>query len=769
MTAMLGASLAAASLTAGVLGGSGAAFAASPGVGVTAIVSVDAAGILGTAGAPENSVSGDGRYVAFSSGSAFAGVPTAGTSQIFRKDTSTGAITLVSAGRDGAPGNRAATQPSISADGRYVAFVSNATNLDPAHSTGDILQVFVRDLAPGGVSRLVTVNTARSGGGDALSLLPSISGNGGAVVFQSAATNLVPSATTGTQVFRADLTIVGTPAVEVVSVQDPSTSATPMAADSDATAPVTSFDGSVVAFVSAATNLTSDTPAPGVTQVFTHDRRTRATVLVSAAAGAAIAGDRDSMDASISADGRTVAFASKATNLALTPSGTATTMAQVFVRETEKGRASRVVSLNSTGAAPGNSNSAAPTISADGRRVAFASNSTDMTSVPNPDGISQVIVRDLVSGTNSTASVEVGGPVAGTDFSGDPSISADGRFVGFSSLAPRFTVTDAMGRSAVYLRGVFAEAGPIGGSMIERIGGADRYAVSAATSSTKFSAGVPVAFVASGVVFPDALSGSAAAGLGEGPVLLTRKDALPDKVAAELRRLQPGRIVVLGGTATVSPAVQKALEEFVAKDASRVKRIAGVDRYEVSAAVSAATFKDGVDVAYVASGAVFPDALSGSAAAGLRKGPVLLVTKDTVPPSIVAELARLKPKSIVVLGGTSTVADAVVAQLQAKVPNTTRLAGADRYIQSAEVANASFTATGGTVFVASGQVFPDALSGSAAAIRAKAPVLLVAADRIPGEVAAQLTRLKPTRIVVLGGEATVSAAVYEQLRGHLAK
>ncbi|MCS5723745.1 cell wall-binding repeat-containing protein [Herbiconiux sp. CPCC 203407] len=763
---VLGASAAVVAMLAGALLGAGSASAAVPGVGVTAIVSSDAAGIPGAGAANGAAVSADGRYVAFTSESAFAGAP-GGTAQVFRKDMSTGAIVLVSAGRDGSVATGAATQPSISADGRFVAFVSNATNLDPAHSSS-ILQVFVRDLAPGGVARLVTVNTTRTAGGDALSLLPSMAGDGRSVAFQSAASDLVPSAVSGNQVYRADISAAGTPAIELVSVQDPSVSPASAAADVDATTPASSYDGSVVAFASAAQNLTTDTPAAGVTQVFTRDRRTGTTTLVSAAAGAGIAGDRDSVDPSLSADGRTVAFASKATNIAVGPAGTTTTTAQIFVREPEKGRASRVVSMTFAGTGPANSNSSSPKLSADARRIVFASVATDLSDVANPNGVSQVFVRDLVRGVNSVVSVEAGTtPVVGSDFSGGPSMSADGRFVGFTSLAPRITPADPLGRTLVYLRGIAADGGPVGGSAIERVGGADRYEVSATVSAGRFAPGVPVAYVASGAVFADALSGSAAAGADRGPVLLTRKDAIPPLVAAELDRLDPARIVLLGGTATVAPAVQKALESFVGADPSRVTRIDGADRYEVSARVSGTVFTKGAQVAYIASGAVFPDALSGSAAAGLAKGPVLLVTRDTIPGAVSAELARLKPKSVVVLGGTSTVSEAVLKQIPPSMP-ATRLAGADRYEQSAAVAGASFPVAGGTVFVASGQVFPDALSGSAAAIRAKAPVLLVAADRIPPAVQTQLSRLKPTRIVVLGGEATVSAAVYESLRGYLA-
>jgi putative cell wall-binding protein len=300
--------------------------------------------------------------------------------------------------------------------------------------------------------------------------------------------------------------------------------------------------------------------------------------------------------------------------------------------------------------------------------------------------------------------------------------------------------------------------------VIERIGGADRYAVSAAVSSGKFPKGVDVAYVASGAVFPDALSASAAAGEGGGPVLLVTKDGVPGPVATELDRLDPKRIVVMGGTDTVSAAVEAALAPY----APMVSRLGGADRYAVSAAVSADAFDPKRPVVYVASGQVFPDALSGSAAAGAKGGPVLLVQKDAVPALVAAELDRLDPGAIVVLGGTDTIAEAVVTTLQ-KVAPTTRIAGADRYAVSANISAGAFPAPATrTVYVASGQVFPDALSGSAAAIRNGAPVLLVQKAGIPPLVAAELDRVNPSRIVVLGGTDTISEATYAALKTHLA-
>ncbi|MCS5722001.1 cell wall-binding repeat-containing protein [Herbiconiux sp. CPCC 203406] len=297
---------------------------------------------------------------------------------------------------------------------------------------------------------------------------------------------------------------------------------------------------------------------------------------------------------------------------------------------------------------------------------------------------------------------------------------------------------------------------------VDRIDGADRFEVSAGVAGDGFASGVPVAFVTTGATFADALAGSAAAGAGRGPVLLVSQNSVPPAVAARLKSLRPQRIVVLGGTASVSVAVEKKLGEF----SSSVSRLSGADRYAVSAAVSAAAFPDGADIVYLASGVVFSDALSASAAAGLGGGPVLLTKKGSTSAEVLAELGRLKPATVIVVGGTNTVDEAVVATLQATWP-VVRIDGADRYAVSGAITARTFPQSAYTIYVASGAVFPDALSGSAAAIAQDAPVLLVQKDGIPATVAAQLDRLNPYRIVVLGGTNTVSDAVQSQLESYL--
>jgi YVTN family beta-propeller protein len=297
---------------------------------------------------------------------------------------------------------------------------------------------------------------------------------------------------------------------------------------------------------------------------------------------------------------------------------------------------------------------------------------------------------------------------------------------------------------------------------VVRIAGADRYAGSAAVSSATFDPGVPAVFIASGENFPDALAAAGVAGSESSPVLLVGRDSIPVSVAAELARLKPRKIVIMGGASTIADSVQSALGAYSAN----VSRIDGADRYAVSAALSAKVFSPDVPFAVVASGESFPDALSGSAMAGHGKWPVLLVPHDGIPDSVKAELSRLRPKRIIVLGGVNTVSDATFAALQAIAPPgglVGRLAGADRYDTSAAISASSYAGGTKTVYVASGENFPDALSGSPAAIVENGPVLLVTKSSVPDAVKNELRRLKPDQIIVLGGPGSVSDAVLFQL------
>ena len=196
---------------------------------------------------------------------------------------------------------------------------------------------------------------------------------------------------------------------------------------------------------------------------------------------------------------------------------------------------------------------------------------------------------------------------------------------------------------------------------VARIAGPDRYATAALTSRSAFASEVPLAFVATGTNFPDALAAGAAAAKIGVPVLLVQPNAVPAATAAELQRLRPGRIAIFGSAGVVSDAIAAELDGYTG---GRVVRLAGANRYDTAVAISSGSFIS-ADVVYVATGLNFPDALAAGPVAGLTAGPLLLVPGTSVPASVQAELSRLDPDRVVVLGSAGVVSDSVIAQIQA--------------------------------------------------------------------------------------------------------
>ncbi|MEA3020261.1 MAG: hypothetical protein QOI47_1785 [Actinomycetota bacterium] len=301
--------------------------------------------------------------------------------------------------------------------------------------------------------------------------------------------------------------------------------------------------------------------------------------------------------------------------------------------------------------------------------------------------------------------------------------------------------------------------GPTTAISSTRIAGADRFATAAEMSKVRSPGGVATAYVATGLGFADALAGGPAAAKANGTVLLVTRDTVPDATRAELVRLHPTNIVVLGGSGAVSDAV---LAELNAMASGGARRIAGANRYATAAAISSDTFGPTVPVVYVATGESFPDALAGASAGALQGGPVLLVTKDAIPAETDTELRRLLPRRIVILGGTAAVSASVESSLALyTVPpaQVTRLAGNDRSATSVAVSNATFPNGAATAYLATGTNFPDALSGGPVAAHGPGPLLLVPGGCMPRSVRTEIERLKATRLVLLGGQGAVSGAL----------
>jgi putative cell wall-binding protein len=288
----------------------------------------------------------------------------------------------------------------------------------------------------------------------------------------------------------------------------------------------------------------------------------------------------------------------------------------------------------------------------------------------------------------------------------------------------------------------------------QRIAGADRYGTAIQISQQNYASGVPIAYIAAGANYPDALSAASAAALAGGPLLLTSAPSLPSAVSAELVRLQPSKIVVVGGTSAVSDAVLRALRRY----APSVTRESGADRYATSRAIASATFSV-ASTAFIASGRNFPDALSASAAAGAQHAPVILVdgTASTLDAKTTAVLRSLGVTKIVVAGGTSAVSAGIASGL-GRIAPVTRLGGSDRF-STAVLVNSAFFSSAAKAYLASGLNFPDALAGAAVAGRDGAPLYITQPNCVPDNVASALSGKGVVDRVVLGGAAALSANV----------
>lgn len=414
------------------------AVGANAAAGETELVSVTATG--GRAAGDSNlrhgggALSADGRYVVFHSYR-----PTLspgddnGVADVFIRDLETGATRLVSESLDGGVGNAYAVDASISADGRHVAFFSPANDLvrGDRNGSGDI---FVWHRETGRLERASVGSTGVQG--NDTSLESALSADGRFVAFTSFATNLARSDTNRrSDVFLRDRHAGYTERVSVASDG--------REANDYSWQPSVSADGRFVAFYSTANNLVADDRG-GWADVFVRDRQTRQTRRVSVPRDGAAA-NGDSVQPTLSGNGRYVAFVSTATNLV---PGDTNRRVDVFVKDLASGAIERV-SVASNGA-QGNGASSEPAISADGRYVAFESFASNL--VPGdtnrkPD----VFLHDRETGVTRRVSLGTGGAQA-DDANWTPSLSADGRYVAFRSDATNLAARDRNRSSDVYVR-----------------------------------------------------------------------------------------------------------------------------------------------------------------------------------------------------------------------------------------------------------------------------------------------------------------------------
>jgi Tol biopolymer transport system component len=374
-------------------------------------------------------ISADGRYVVFSSGADnLVEGDTNGVADVFAYDRETHTTEIISLADDGSPANDASSQATISADGRWVVFVSLASNL-VANDTNDLQDIFVRDRQAG---RTILVSAAVDGeAGNGMSMEPGISADGRWIAFTSSADNLVPEVDAHTGADTAD-----TNEVTDVFVRDRlggftwrvSLSSDDEQSNSGSDLPGISADGRWVVFWSAADNL-----VPGSARgIYLRDRSTGTTRWIA-----------DGFAPTISPDGRWIGFLSSDAvsddagyyAMLYDQQSGEVTLIGAYAREIH-GRPSSAVNF-----------------SADGEWLAFSSTFASPDSPVAGDSGEwgqQVFARDNRLGTVMLVSATPDG-LPGNSYSASPSLSADGRWVAFQSLADNLVAGDANGWMDVFV------------------------------------------------------------------------------------------------------------------------------------------------------------------------------------------------------------------------------------------------------------------------------------------------------------------------------
>ncbi len=373
----------------------------------------------------------DGRYVVFASTATNLIAGDTGTSDIFVFDRNTEEIERVSVHTDGTPGNGASIDPSISTDGRYVAFNSSATNLVAGDVEG-FSDVFVHDRQTG-VTERVSVHTDGTAGDDGVFSNLEISGDGVYVTFGSEATNLVDDDANG----AADVFVHNreTGVTERVSVDSDELEGSAVSLE-----PAISTDGRYVAFATQSSLHADDLNV--FQDIYVRDRTLGTTELVSKT----IAGDQDniSYNPAISGDGRYIAFASDATNLV---AGDIEGQSDIFVFDRNTEEIERV-SVNNDGEG-GDGVSSEVSISPDGRYVSFYSDATNLVD-GDTNGVSDVFIYDRNTDTIELVSKN-SSDVIGNGASSTSSVSSDSRYTAFLSSATNLTADDTNGKIDVFI------------------------------------------------------------------------------------------------------------------------------------------------------------------------------------------------------------------------------------------------------------------------------------------------------------------------------
>ncbi|WP_454132501.1 cell wall-binding repeat-containing protein [Microbacterium lacticum] len=313
-----------------------------------------------------------------------------------------------------------------------------------------------------------------------------------------------------------------------------------------------------------------------------------------------------------------------------------------------------------------------------------------------------------------------------------------------------------------WVHGDYLTAAPEPTYAVDRLSGPSRYETAVEVTRRSHPSGAATVFLASGQDFSDALTGSAIAAGEAAAALLTSAETLPEAVRSELARLNPARVVLVGGTGSLSPALESDVRDTVPSAA--VERVAGADRYQTS--LRLAERRAGAATAYIASGRTYPDALSASAVAGSQSAPVVLVdgTAAAASADALGVLSSLGVQRVVIVGGPATVSTSIEDGLRERGLQVERKYGADRYATTYAVNADAYPTSAPTAYLAAGTDFPDALSGAVLAGAQHAPLFLQPAACMTGRVKDYLMSRGTRSVTLVGGSGSLGDAVLSSVR-----
>ncbi len=420
--------------------------------GITQRVSLDHLGQQLFAPSSHASLSRDGQRVAFQTDAALVPTDTNGTTDIYVLDRSSGALTLASNSVGGVPANGPSRHAALSGDGRWVAYETLASNAIGIDTNGD-WDVMLRDLQTGALKRVTSLPGsifAASNGGRR----PHVSFDGRYVVFDTYSEAFsAADSNAAHDVYLRDMLL---DTFELIST------GLFAQANASSTAARVSDDGRYVAFQSDATNL-AFIDTNGASDVFVRDRQTGALSLVSRIPGGAV-GNGDSFGASMSADGRYIAFATLATNFKF---GDANGAEDVFVFDRAL-NVLRHVSATPSGNFTASGGGASPSIAADGQSIAFTSAAPDL--IVGASLLTAIYVRELACGVTCLASRPSGFVILPSGPCLRPSLSGDGSIVAFDSISSNLVAGDSNASQDVFLRTMYADPVPYCTSSLTSIG-----------------------------------------------------------------------------------------------------------------------------------------------------------------------------------------------------------------------------------------------------------------------------------------------------------